>query len=104
MIDIQPSYVLARRLASSEAEDSVAANSYCPHALADGNYRIWISRKTLEFSSTMSPAPSLYLAYSVKALRRIFNRVQVNPFRGEKIERMPEKVNYIITTVVTVQV
>jgi len=27
-----------------------------------------------------------------------------NPFRGEKIERMPEKVNYIITTVVTMRV
>jgi len=26
---------------------------------------------------------------------------KINPFRGEEIERMPEKVNYIITTVVT---
>ena len=31
-------------------------------------------------------------------------RLQLNPFRGEKIERMPEKVNYIITTVITVRV
>jgi len=31
----------------------VDAKFYCPHALADDNQRIWIRKKTLEFSSTV---------------------------------------------------
>jgi len=31
---------------------------YCWHALGDGNQRIRIREKTLEFSSTVLPAPS----------------------------------------------
>ena len=31
------------------------AKFFCPHALADGNQRIGIREKTLEFSSTLSP-------------------------------------------------
>ena len=41
--------------------------SYCPHALADGNQHIRIREKTLEFSttllSTLSPYLSLYASY-----------------------------------------
>jgi len=44
---------------SLELEDFVGAKFYCPHALADGNQRIRIREKTLEFSSkvlsTLSP-------------------------------------------------
>jgi len=29
-------------------EDFVGANFYCPHAIADGNERMWIREKTLE--------------------------------------------------------
>jgi len=40
-------------ITSSEAlEDFVGAKFYCPHDLADGNYCIQITEKTLEFSST----------------------------------------------------
>jgi len=34
---------------------------YCSHALADGNQRIQIGEKTLEFSSTVSSTLSPYL-------------------------------------------
>jgi len=37
---------------------------YCPHALADGNQRIRIREKTLEFSSTVLSTLSLYLAFT----------------------------------------
>jgi len=33
---------------------------FCPHAVADSNYRIRIREKMLEFSSTALPGPSLY--------------------------------------------
>jgi len=39
-------------------EDFVGAKFYCPHALADGDQRIRIKEKTLEFSAvlyTLSP-------------------------------------------------
>ena len=39
---------------SEELADFVGAKFYCPHALADGNRRIRIREKTLEFSSTLS--------------------------------------------------
>jgi len=39
-------------------EDVLRATFYCPHALADGNYRIRIREKILEFSSMVLPAPS----------------------------------------------
>jgi len=39
----------------------VGAKFYWPHALADGNQRIWIREKTLEFSSTVLYTPSPYL-------------------------------------------
>jgi len=32
---------------SSELQDFVGARFYCPHALTDGNQRIWIREKTL---------------------------------------------------------
>jgi len=35
-------------------EDFVGAKFYSPHALADGNQRIRIREKTLEFSSTVN--------------------------------------------------
>jgi len=35
---------------SSELEDFVGAKFYCPHAHSDGNQRIQIRKKTLEFS------------------------------------------------------
>jgi len=38
---------------SQELKDSVGAKFYCPHALADGNQRIRITEKTMEFSSTV---------------------------------------------------
>ena len=38
---------------SEELEDFAGAKFYCPHALADGNQRIRIREKTLEFSSTV---------------------------------------------------
>jgi len=38
---------------TSRLEDFVGAKYYCPHALADGNQRMQISEKTLEFSSTV---------------------------------------------------
>jgi len=41
-------------------EDFVGAKYYCLHALADGNQRIWIREKTLEFSSTVLSTLSLY--------------------------------------------
>jgi len=39
----------------------VRAKFHCLHALADGNYRIRIRENTQKFSSTVLPAPSLYL-------------------------------------------
>jgi len=39
----------------------VRAKFYCQHALAHGNEHIRIREKTLEFSSMVLPAPSLYL-------------------------------------------
>jgi len=44
----------------------IGAKFYCPHALADGNERIWIREKMLEFSSVMLPAPSPYLCKLTK--------------------------------------
>jgi len=41
---------------SYELEDSVGAKFYCPHALADGQWRIRITEKMLEFSSTVLSA------------------------------------------------
>jgi len=35
---------------SKELEDFVGAKFYCLHAIADGNKRIWIREKMLEFS------------------------------------------------------
>ena len=46
---------------SYELEDFVGAKFYCPHALADGNQRIGITEKTLEFSSTVLSTLSLVL-------------------------------------------
>ena len=40
-------------MSSKELEDFVGAKFYCPHALTDGNQRIWIRERTLEFSSTV---------------------------------------------------
>jgi len=48
--------------ASKQPEDFVGAKFYGPHALADGNQRIRIREKTLEFSLTMLSALSPYLA------------------------------------------
>jgi len=42
-------------------QDFVGAKFYCPHALADGNQRIRISEKTLEFSSTVLSTLSVAL-------------------------------------------
>ena len=49
-------YVDQRALAgtySKGLEDLVGAKFYCPHAVSDGNQRIRIRQKTLEFSSTV---------------------------------------------------
>jgi len=45
-------------------EDFVGAKFYCPHALADGNQRIQIREKTLEFSSAVLSARSAYLPHN----------------------------------------
>jgi len=42
-------------------DDLVNANFYCLYALADGNQRIQITEKMLEFSSTALSTLSLYL-------------------------------------------
>ena len=47
-------------------EDLVGAKFFCPHALADSNQHIWIREKTLEFSSTVLPTLSPYLAQALK--------------------------------------
>ena len=49
---------LAATAAAKEQEDFVGAKFYHPHAHADGNYRIQIKEKILEFSSTVLRAPS----------------------------------------------
>ena len=41
--------------------DFVGAKFYCPHALADGNQRILIGEKTLEFSSKVLSTLSAYV-------------------------------------------
>jgi len=46
---------------SKELEDFVGAQLNCPHALADGNQRIRIREKTLEFSSTVLSTLAQYL-------------------------------------------
>jgi len=48
---------------SYELEDFVGANFYCLHSLADGNQRIQIREKMLEFSTVLSTL-SLYLISS----------------------------------------
>jgi len=48
-------------ISSKELEDFVHAKFYCPHALADGNQRIRIRKKALEFSSTVLSTLSPYL-------------------------------------------
>ena len=48
---------------SSDLEDTVGANFYCPHALADGNQCIRIRQKTMEFSSTVLSILSSYSLY-----------------------------------------
>jgi len=45
---------------SSELEDFVGAQFYCPHALVDGNQRIRIRENTPEFSSTVLSTLSPY--------------------------------------------
>jgi len=42
-------------------DDLANANFYCLYALADGNQRIQITEKMLEFSSTVLSTLSLYL-------------------------------------------
>jgi len=42
-------------------DDLVNANFYCLYAVADGNQRIQITEKMLEFSSTVLSKLSLYL-------------------------------------------
>jgi len=44
----------SRHLQLSTEEVFVGAKLYCPHALADGNQRIRIREKTLEFSTVWS--------------------------------------------------
>jgi len=44
---------VSRHLQLRTEEDFVGTKFYCPHALADGNQRIRIREKTLEFSSTV---------------------------------------------------
>ena len=39
---------------------------FCSHAVADGNQRVRIREKTLEFSSTVLSTLSLYLSNSIK--------------------------------------
>jgi len=56
---------LAATAAAKEQEDFVGAKFYHPHAHADGNYRIRIKEKILEFSSTVLRAPSTYLQHLV---------------------------------------
>jgi len=46
---------------SQELEDFVGAKFYYPHTLADGNQRIRIRQKMLEFSSTVLSSLSLTL-------------------------------------------
>jgi len=46
---------------SNELENFVGAKFYCPYVLADGNQRIWIREKTLEFFSTVLSTLSRYL-------------------------------------------
>jgi len=49
-------YVDQRALAgtySQELEDLVGAKFYCPYAVGDGNQRIRIRQKTMEFFSTV---------------------------------------------------
>ena len=45
----------------SQPAGDVLVKVYCPHALADGNQRIWIREKMLEFSSTVLSTLSPYL-------------------------------------------
>jgi len=45
---------------SYELEDFAGAKFYCPHALAEGNQRVRIREKTLEFSSTALSTLSWY--------------------------------------------
>jgi len=54
---------LASTSSSEERKDFVGAMFYCLHALADGNQRIRIMEKMLEFS-TVSYTLSLYLITS----------------------------------------
>jgi len=46
---------------SNELENFVGAKFYCPYVLADGNQRIWIRDKMLEFFSTVLSTLSRYL-------------------------------------------
>jgi len=63
---------------SSELQDFVGARFYCPHALTDGNQRIWIREKTLRIrwssprQSYLSSTPSLYLRRTAVKLLNIF--------------------------------
>ena len=55
-------------------EDFVGAKFYCQHALAHGNQHISIREKTLEFSSMVLPAPSLYLTQVSIVMAALRNR------------------------------
>jgi len=48
---------------SQEMQDYVGAKFYCLHALADGNQRIRITEKTLEFFSAVLSTLSPYLVH-----------------------------------------
>jgi len=45
---------------SKELDDFVGAKFYCPHVFADGNHRIRIREKSLEFTTTVSSTLSPY--------------------------------------------
>jgi len=67
----------------------VGAKFYCPHALADGNQRIRIRQKMLEFSSTVLSTLSLYFIlfavnshtnnYAFSALTLLIGRQEGHP-------------------------
>ena len=53
-------------------QNFVGAEFYCPHFLADGNQRIRITEKTLEFSLTVLSTLSPYLVMYIKSAVQIY--------------------------------
>ena len=86
---IRPTQVISRasrHLQLRTAGFCWRAKFYCSHALADGNQRIVIREKTLEFSSTVLSTLSPYLKVRVRSKVRERTVDSIQMLQGSKCD------------------